>query len=165
MKVAHVSPIGVLPGKPIFRNASPGAASRATQQLSVHHIPGAADMGGPSFRLEFAGGCDGCDTETKTLGSRTVDGVKAIGTRRTWTIPVSAIGNDRPIVTTEDTWYSPKLQLVLLSMRRDARFGNTTYMIKGLRLENPKESLFRIPAGYTLQRLDTPPRPFDPTDF
>jgi hypothetical protein len=36
-------------------------------------------------------------------------------------------GDDRPIETVNETWYSPELGLIILSKRNDPRFGESTY--------------------------------------
>lgn len=102
------------------------------------------------------------DERTQPLGTRKIDGLMAIGTERTWILPLGAIGNDRALVTTEDTWFSPKLKLVLLSVRNDPRFGQTIYSLKDLKLASPKEKIFRVPSGHKLQTLA--PRPIPPAD-
>jgi hypothetical protein len=96
--------------------------------------------------------------QAESLGKRTIEGVETTGTRRIWTIPVGAIGNDRALVTTEETWYSPKLRLVLLSVRDEPRFGKTTYSLTNLKLTNPDKSLFVVPPGYTTETT-APPSP------
>src|SRR5439155_694874 len=52
---------------------------------------------------------------TESLGSQTVDGLEATGTRTTVTIPAGAIGNERPIEVVSERWYSPELQVVVSS--------------------------------------------------
>jgi hypothetical protein len=120
---------------------------------------GVVASGGDNGPAIMAGGGQSADN-TEPLGKRTIEGVETMGTRRTWTIPIGAIGNDRALVTTEDTWYSPKLGLVLLSVRDDPRFGRTTYSLTNLRLSSPDEKLFEVPAGYTIEKLPSPLAPF-----
>lgn len=96
--------------------------------------------------------------KTEPLGKKIIEGVETRGTRRVWTLAAGAIGNDKPLITTEDTWYSSKLKLVLLSVRDDPRFGRTTYSLIDLRLTDPDKSLFRIPPGYTIEK-SAPPEP------
>ena len=45
--------------------------------------------------------------ETKSLGTREFDGIKAEGTMTSHTIPAGQIGNERPIVITSERWFSP----------------------------------------------------------
>jgi hypothetical protein len=96
-------------------------------------------------------------TKKQSLGSRTIEGIEAVGTRTTWTIPIGAIGNDKALVTTEETWYSPELKLVLLSIRDDPRVGETIYSLKDIERTEPDKSLFQVPAGYDVEKIPPPP--------
>ena len=90
--------------------------------------------------------------ETTALGERTIDGVRAEGTRTTIVIPAGAAGNQLPIEIVSERWYSPELQVVLQTERSDPRFGDTTYRLTNiLRLEPPGE-LFEVPPGFTIQK-------------
>ena len=86
------------------------------------------------------------------LGTKSINGVAAQGTRYTHTIPAGQIGNDKPIVITSERWYSPDLQIVLLSTRNDPRFGQTTYSITSLQRQEPPATLFTVPSDYTVQQ-------------
>jgi hypothetical protein len=89
-----------------------------------------------------------------SLGTKTIDGVQATGTRTTTIIPAGAIGNDRNIIVTQDTWYSPELEMVLESVHRDPRFGVSIYSVINLQREEPDASLFQVPPGYTVQHVN-----------
>ncbi|HEY4049063.1 MAG TPA: hypothetical protein VGM27_19550 [Acidobacteriaceae bacterium] len=93
-----------------------------------------------------------------SLGTQTVAGVSAQGTRTTRTIAVGAFGNDKPLVSTDETWYSPDLQILLASTRNDPRFGQTTYSISNLQRAEPNASLFQVPAGYETETVNLPQR-------
>jgi hypothetical protein len=67
--------------------------------------------------------------KTESLGTQTINGVNAQGTRVTHTIPAGQIGNDRPITTVSERWYSPDLQIVVKTTRTDPQFGTTTYTV------------------------------------
>src|SRR5262249_23594049 len=51
------------------------------------------------------------------LGTQTINGVAAEGTRITRTIPAGQIGNDKPLQVVFERWYSPDLQIVVKSTR------------------------------------------------
>jgi len=83
------------------------------------------------------------------LGQQVFDGVVAEGTRYSNTIPVDAQGNDRPIVTYWENWYSPELKIMILSRYVDPRSGeNSTRLINISRAE-PDPALFQVPRDYT----------------
>jgi hypothetical protein len=87
----------------------------------------------------------------ESLGTQTINGISAEGTRITRTIPAGEIGNDRAIQVVSERWYSPELQIVVKSMRSDPRFGTTTYTVTNIQKTEPDASLFTIPADYTVK--------------
>lgn len=97
-------------------------------------------------------GQDDANTQVQDLGTQTIAGVPAQGKRVTHTIPVGQIGNDKAIVSTFETWYSPDLQIVVMSKRSDPRFGDTTYTVSNIQRNEPAASLFAVPSDYTIQQ-------------
>lgn len=87
---------------------------------------------------------------TESLGSQRIEGVEAQGKRTTITIPAGEIGNIRPIETTDESWYSPELQTVVMTRRHDPRSGDTTYRLTNINRRDPDRSLFQVPPGYTI---------------
>ena len=87
---------------------------------------------------------------TESLGSQRIEGVEAQGKRTTITIPAGEIGNIRPIETTDESWYSPELQTVVMIKRHDPRSGDTTYRLTNISRRDPDRSLFQVPSGYTI---------------
>lgn len=92
----------------------------------------------------------------ETLGKQSIEGVEAEGTRTTLTIPAGAIGNERPISIVSERWYSPELQLVLMSKHSDPRFGETIYRLTNINRSEPSRTLFEVPADYTLKEDRVP---------
>jgi len=90
------------------------------------------------------------DAKTESLGTRTIEGVQAEGTRWTFTIPAGQIGNSQPIDVVSERWYSPELQVVILSTHTDPRMGEHTYKLTGISRTEPAKSLFEVPADYTI---------------
>jgi len=91
------------------------------------------------------------EVNQEQLGSQTIEGVVAEGTRVTFTIPAGKIGNERPIVTVNERWYSPELQTVVLSKNNDPRMGETTYRLTNIDRSEPDPSLFQVPADYKVE--------------
>jgi hypothetical protein len=92
------------------------------------------------------------DGTEESLGSQVVNGVMADGTRVTTTIPAGDFGNDRPITTTTESWYSPDLHLTVMYKRSDPREGDVTTQYTGIKRAEPDPPLFQMPAGYTLNQ-------------
>jgi hypothetical protein len=82
------------------------------------------------------------------LGTREFDGVRADGTRTTWSIPAGRIGNEKPIEIFSERWYAPELLLVVSTRRSDPRSGETTYRLTNLKRGEPDAALFQVPADY-----------------
>lgn len=87
----------------------------------------------------------------ESLGTQTINGVVAEGTRTTHIIPAGQIGNEKALSVVSERWYSADLQIVLKSTRTDPRFGTTTYTVTNLQRTEPSASLFTVPAGYTVK--------------
>lgn len=87
----------------------------------------------------------------ESLGTETINGVVAEGTRTTRTIPAGQIGNDKALQIVSERWYSPDLQIVLKSTRTDPRFGTTTYTVNNIQRTEPAASLFTVPSDFTVK--------------
>jgi hypothetical protein len=85
------------------------------------------------------------------LGTQTIAGVSAQGTRYTRTIPAGQIGNEKPITIVSEHWYSNDLQMTVMSKRSDPQFGETTYTLTNIQRAEPAASLFVVPSDYTMQ--------------
>jgi len=86
------------------------------------------------------------------LGVQTINGISAQGTRFTRTIPVGQAGNAKPIIITNERWYSPDLQIVIKTVKSDPRFGETTYTVTNIQKQEPAAALFAVPADYTVKQ-------------
>ncbi|MEO8597092.1 MAG: hypothetical protein ABI759_27485 [Candidatus Solibacter sp.] len=86
----------------------------------------------------------------ESLGKQTIEGVSAEGMRETSTIPEGAIGNDRAIQTTNESWYSEELQMMVSSKRSDPRNGDETFRLTNIRRGEPGAYLFQPPSGYQI---------------
>jgi hypothetical protein len=84
------------------------------------------------------------------LGKRTIEGITADGQRITSTIAAGAIGNDRPIQITNETWRSDELKMVVMSKRSDPRTGEESFRLININRGEPAAYLFQAPAGYQI---------------
>jgi hypothetical protein len=80
------------------------------------------------------------------LGTSTIEGLPATGTRITTTIAAGAIGNVQPIKIVSEEWFSPDLQVLLLTKHNDPRSGETVYRLFNVVRAEPDPSLFAVPA-------------------
>jgi hypothetical protein len=94
------------------------------------------------------------ERSTEQLGTQTIEGVLAEGTRTTVTYPVGFFGNDRPIATVTETWVSRELGMAVLTKTSDPRTGETTSRLTNISRAEPPASLFAPPADYEI--VDNP---------
>ncbi|MBK8813347.1 MAG: hypothetical protein IPN69_21830 [Acidobacteria bacterium] len=97
------------------------------------------------------------EAKKEALGKQTIEGVTAEGTRITIEIPVGEIGNDKPINVVTEKWYSPELQMIILSKHTDPFIGEVIFRLVNIKLGEPAAELFKIPADYK----ETEARPKD----
>jgi hypothetical protein len=146
-KVAHVVTMPPLP---------PGAPAGADRAFSVAYAGSAAGPGQPvtvHAQAIAPQASEGAVPKTESLGTETIEGIQATGTRSTTTIPSGTIGNDKDLMITHETWYSAELKLVIQSTQSDPRFGQTTYTLKNIQQGQPDETLFQVPADYKTNKI------------
>jgi hypothetical protein len=121
----------------------------------------ARQMPPPPDKSEFTkgahnGGHGAADKETVTtsLGTQTIGGVTAEGTRYTRTIPAGQIGNVKPIVIVTERWYSADLQMVVMTKRSDPRSGDTVFQMTSIARTEPAATLFQVPADYAVTKAE-----------
>jgi hypothetical protein len=90
-------------------------------------------------------------TQREDLGTQNVEGVAATGTRTTTTIAAGAIGNLQPIKVVADQWFSPDLQVLVLTKHSDPRSGETTYRLVNIVRAEPDRSLFTVPPDFSIK--------------
>ena len=131
------------PGNTFFYvNADPGLVVERTE----------AGLGKGIFfaRTGGRGGAAKESAKTEQLGNLFIEGVQAQGTRTTTTIPAGEIGNERPINIVDERWYSPDLQMTVMTKHSDPRSGETSFQLKNINRSSPPPTLFEIPSDYTV---------------
>jgi hypothetical protein len=86
------------------------------------------------------------------LGTQMMEGVAVSGKRITRTFPTnSPVGNDQPIKIVSEQWYSPDLQMNIMTHNDDPRqITTTTVHYTNLKRGEPDAALFQVPADYTI---------------
>jgi hypothetical protein len=127
-----------------------------TKQANVLHMPEPGQFHASRGRVaEITGGPmhesgDMPAPTVESLGSKTINGVVAEGTRTTRVIPAGMQGNDKPITVTHETWISSDLKVEVMRVDTDPRRGTTTMEMTGISREEPAATLFQAPAGYAV---------------
>jgi TonB family protein len=136
------------PGAGVPMNGPPPQSGEAPMVFQRSITPPPNSEGGVVFRWTSAGEEN---AKSESLGKQLVEGVEADGTRRTVEIPAGAIGNERAIEIVFERWYSPELQVVVMTKHTDPRFGETTYRLTNINRSEPARELFEVPADYMLK--------------
>jgi hypothetical protein len=84
----------------------------------------------------------------ESLGTQTIEGILAEGTRWTTTYSTGAVGNDRPFSATRETWMSPELHMTVLMKNDDPRSGESVTRMTNISRSEPDGSLFQPPPDY-----------------
>ena len=101
--------------------------------------------------IELAASGGGKPTKEE-LGEQMIEGVRATGTRTTTIIPAgSNIGNMNEIRIVSEQWFSPDLEVLVLTKHSDPRVGETVYRLTNIIRAQPDPNLFVLPSDYTLR--------------
>ena len=116
----------------------------------------AGDSTQPATRTHMRGST--AQVKTEDLGTQTMQGLTVQGKRITRTIPEGQIGNDHVIQVVTETWYSPDLQVTVMSKTDDPRMGESVYTLTNVNRAEPDASLFQVPADYKVTQGGPGPR-------
>jgi hypothetical protein len=86
-----------------------------------------------------------------SLGTMTIGGVSAEGSRSVHTIPAGLQGNEQAFEIMREYWVSKDLSLTVKSVFDNPMTGRSTFELQDISLQEPDASLFQIPAGYTVK--------------
>jgi hypothetical protein len=131
----------------------PAALTKTTCTVAIHQCVVTGYRPRTSFVTTpagaFANGTRYLNRED--LGTNTMDGLDVVGTRETLTINAGVAGNERPLVTTREFWYSPDLQTNLSVTRNDPREGLQVVRLSSISRSEPQPQQFEVPSGFTVQ--------------
>ena len=137
-KTAHQMPLRHGKPGPGGPDATHSEAGPNTAE-AMHDMPGKVWVGSNAANLK-----------TEQLGTKTINGLQAVGTRMTRTIPAGEIGNLNPIEVVTERWFSSDLQLPLLTTHSDPMMGTMTVKLVNVNRGQPDPSLFQVPSDYKL---------------
>jgi len=169
--IASVGPLPVAGSKAIFISdpvsktdyfLNPDAQTARVMKVERNMSPGAPGMEMKRKILDKASAAHSEEApKSESLGTQVIEGVSCEGHRTTITIPAGKVGNERPIETTVESWFSSELHALVLSKSNDPRSGEHVYRLTDIKRGEPDASLFQVPAGYTteksLPRMPLPP--------
>ena len=88
---------------------------------------------------------------TEQLGTKTILGLTAQGTRVTRTIPAGQIGNTKAISVVTERWVSTDLQIPLSMTHNDPMMGAMTSTVTSVTRGEPDAALFQVPSDYKIE--------------
>lgn len=88
---------------------------------------------------------------SENLGTDVIEGLNVTGTRETRTVNSGVLGNDRPLISTREFWYSPDLETNLAVTRIDPATGKEVIRLSQISVGDPDPHMFDVPVGYTLR--------------
>jgi hypothetical protein len=138
------SPVFRRPSRTVSASSATGAAFSATPQPTNILPPNPAATASSTVSAR-----PHPEISHEALGTQTIEGITAEGTRITTTYPEGFMGNDRPITVMSETWTSPDLKVILMSKVSDPRNGESTTRLTNISQTDPDPSLFEVPPGYS----------------
>ncbi len=99
----------------------------------------------------------GSSSESVDLGKQAVGGLETVGTRETTIIPAGTVGNNGPLLSKREFWFSPRLGVNLISKRQDPLSGTQNFEVSDIALGDPDAKLFEVPSGFRILDLRKPP--------
>ncbi len=92
------------------------------------------------------------------LGHNTVAGLDTVGYRETTTVNPWVAGNDQPMVTVREFWFSPLLEVSLLSKVESPNVGRQLFTAREVNTAEPEPQFFALPEGFEVvdQRKTNP---------
>lgn len=146
-----LNPEGKIAHKLTAKNGGPEGKGHG--EAGIHENFAADGEGNVHYQKFAAGAGPGSEANLKkeSLGTQTINGIAAQGTRYTRTIPVGEIGNDKALTIVKEEWYSPDLQIVVQSKRTDPMMGEMTYTVTNIQRAAPSTNLFAVPSDYTVK--------------
>ncbi len=129
----------------------PVAGKSYVLDANNHTARSTADSGGARQCQPSTRGGNHSRAKTEDLGTQVIQGVSAQGTRITRVIPAGREGNEKEIDIVTETWYSPDLQVVVMSKTSDPRFGDSVYQLNTISRTEPDPALFTVPSDYTVK--------------
>jgi hypothetical protein len=124
-------------------------ATRICTVYPFHAAPSVATNLAPATQL--ANG----NVTREDLGQQTIQDLEAQGSREITTIQPGANGYKLPEPTIKEFWYSPRLEVNLITKRFEPRGGAQNLTLENISIEQPDPSLFLPPSDYKVVRTDT----------
>ena len=93
----------------------------------------------------------------EALGTKTIENLDVVGSREVTTLNAGVMGDQRAEPTVKEFWYSPRLQVNVVTKRFDPHASAVQDIeLRQVNLSEPDPRLFVPPAEYRVIRMNTP---------
>ena len=137
MAIAPPAPAGVAGAAGAGPEAPVAGAAKVAEQLA------------PVLNADAAGTV----AQSRSLGTKQIEGVTAIGTHTTVTVPAGAAGNVKPMINTTEMWMARDLWIPLEMRMSNPFIGDIVMRMRNLSRLEPPTALFAVPADYTVREI------------
>lgn len=93
------------------------------------------------------------------LGTQRMNGLELHGVRKERTVPATASGTGKPIVVTDEYWYSDELSIYMIIRHNDPRTGEQLVAVNNVQRTEPPAEQFLVPPEYKIVDETTPQAP------
>ncbi len=93
------------------------------------------------------------DPAPEDLGTTQIEGFTVMGTRSTHIMDAGLIGNDKPIATMTERWFSTDLKMDLVNISESPDAGKHVRKLINIRAGEPDPLLFQVPADFTVKEM------------
>jgi hypothetical protein len=84
----------------------------------------------------------------EALGQKRIEDVDVIGSREITTLSAGVVGNQKAEPIVKEFWYSPRLEINIITKRFDPRFGAQNFIVSNVNQSEPDPKMFEPPADF-----------------
>jgi hypothetical protein len=93
------------------------------------------------------------DPAPEDLGTSQIEGFTVQGTRSTHIMNAGVIGNDKPIATTTERWFSTEFKVDLVNISDSPEAGKHVRKLVNIRAGEPDPLLFQVPPDFKVKEM------------
>jgi hypothetical protein len=93
------------------------------------------------------------DPAPEDLGTSQIEGFTVQGTRSTHIMNPGVIGNDQPIATTTERWFSTEFKIDLVNISDNPEAGKHVRKLVNIRAGEPDPLLFQVPPDFKVKEM------------
>ena len=99
------------------------------------------------------------DLTQTDLGTQRMNGLELHGVRKERTVPAAISGTGKPLVVTDEYWYSDELSIYMIIRHIDPRTDGQLVAVSNVQRAEPPAEQFLVPPAYKVVDETTPQAP------